>query len=232
MGAWDRARSGAGLSTGASEIHILRRRWLRRTGIVLLFFCVSSGLPCAAQEVTEPEIVSREAWGARPANTDLMQEQKPLEIIIHHTGERQQPRVSLETKMRGLQDFSMKAGRVGLLSKPAWGDILYHYYIDVAGKIGEGRDITFAGDSATSFDNDGRIQITVEGDFEREQPTQAQLKALMQLVTWLALQYGIPAEGIAGHGDFDQTNCPGRNLRPFFEKLRKAAQKANEVAGK
>ncbi len=161
-----------------------------------------------------------------------MQEQKPAEIIVHHTGTRQQPRVSLEAKMRGFQDFGMRAGRVGPLPKPAWGDIPYHYYIDVAGKIGEGRDISFAGDNATAFDNDGRIQITVEGDFEREQPTEGQLKSLMQLVTWLAVTYGVPAEGIFGHGDFDQTGCPGRNLRPFLDELRKAVQKTAEPAGK
>jgi hypothetical protein len=174
--------------------------------------------------VKEPEIVARAAWGALPPKTELMQEQKPAEIILHHTGEKQQPRVSLEVKLRGLQGFSMKPGRVGLLSKPAWGDVPYHYYVDVTGRIGEGRDINFAGDATTSFDNDDRIQIVLEGDFEREQPTKEQLQSLMNLVTWLALKYAIPAEYISGHGDHDQTNCPGKNLRPFLDDLRKAVQ--------
>jgi hypothetical protein len=156
-----------------------------------------------------------------------MQEQKPGEIIIHHTGERQQPRVSLETKMRGLQNFSMKPGKVGTLTKPAWGDVLYHFYIDAGGKIAEGRDISFAGDATTNFDNDGRIQITVEGDFEREEPTKEQLSSLKQLVAWLALKYGIAPGNISGHGDFDQTDCPGKNLKPFIEQLRVAVQQAD-----
>jgi hypothetical protein len=156
-----------------------------------------------------------------------MQEQKPGEIIIHHTGEHQQPKVSLEAKMRGLQGFSMRPGKVGTLSKPAWGDVLYHFYIDVAGKIAEGRDVNFAGDSTTKFDGDGSIQITVEGDFEREEPTQEQLASLMTLVTWIALKYGIPAEAISGHSDHDQTDCPGKNLKPFLEGLRKAVEDAN-----
>jgi hypothetical protein len=153
-----------------------------------------------------------------------MQVQKPSEIIIHHTGERQQPRISLEVKLRGLQGFSMKPGRVGLLSKPAWGDVPYHFYIDVSGRIGEGRDISFAGDATTSFDNDDRIQIVVEGDFEREQPTQAELDSLRQLVVWLAAKYAILPEYISGHGDHDQTDCPGKNIRPFLEELRTAVQ--------
>ncbi|MGO9545063.1 MAG: peptidoglycan recognition family protein [Rhodomicrobium sp.] len=188
-------------------------------------------LPALAQDIAEPEIVSRSAWGALPPKIELMQEQKPLAIIIHHTGERQQPRVSLEAKMRGLQNFGMKAGKAGSLSKPAWGDIPYHYYIDVHGKIGEGRDIDFAGDSTTNFDGDGAIQITVEGDFEREEPTPEQLDSLTKLVTWLTSIYGIPAESITGHGDHDQTNCPGGNLKPFLEELRKTLTQM-QTAGK
>ncbi len=214
------------MSTGACDL-ISPRLWLRLSGLLLLCLCVTSLSQSGtsfSDEITEPEILSRAAWGALPANTELMQEQKPLEIILHHTGERQQPKVSLEAKMRGLQNFAMKPGKVGSLSKSAWGDVPYHYYIDVSGKIGEGRDINFAGDATTNFDNDGRIQITVEGDFEREQPTQEQLASLMKLVTWLALKYGVAAEGISGHGDHDQTDCPGRNLKPFLEDMRKAVE--------
>jgi hypothetical protein len=202
-----------------------RNPWARL--ICVLFFCFCA-IPQAAAvdstEVKEPEIVPRAEWGALPPNAELMQEQKPAEIVIHHTGERQQPRVSLEVKLRGFQGFAMTPGKVGHLSKPAWGDVPYHYYIDVSGRIGEGRDPDFAGDNVTNFDNDGRIQIVVEGDFEREEPSKSELESLTKLVTWLALKYAIAPEGISGHGDHDQTNCPGRNLKPFLEELRKAVR--------
>jgi hypothetical protein len=207
--------------------------WARLAGAFLLFACAFAlSQTAGAKDLIEPEILSRDAWGALPAKTELMQEQKPGEIIIHHTGERQQPKVSLEAKMRGLQNFSMKAGRVGTLSKPAWGDVLYHYYIDVAGKIAEGRDVSFAGDATTGFDNDGRIQITVEGDFEREEPNPEQLASLTRLVVWLAVRYGIAPESISGHGDHDQTDCPGKNLKPFLEDLRKGAQAEIDIDDK
>ncbi len=181
-------------------------------------------------EAKEPEIVSRAAWGALPPKTELMQEQKPAEIIVHHTGGSQQPKITLEAKMRGLQGFGMAPGKVGSLSKPAWGDTPYHYYIDVSGRIGEGRDLNYAGDAVTNLDNDDRIQIVVEGDFDREQPTQAELESLTKLVTWLAVKYGIPPEGISGHGDHDQTNCPGQNLKSYLGDLRKAVE-ANYATG-
>jgi hypothetical protein len=205
------------------------RRWLRLAGAACLcLFEAGQTGGLLAQEFKSPEIIPRSAWGALPPKTELMQEQKPNEIVIHHTGARQQPRVSIEAKMRGLQHFGMTPGRVGRLSKRAWGDIPYHFYVDFAGKIAEGRDIDFAGDATTGFDNDGRIQITVEGDFEHEQPSAEQLSALTRLAVWLTAVYGIPPEGISGHDDHDQTDCPGRNLKPFLEDLRKAVESAAE----
>jgi hypothetical protein len=207
----------------------LSRRWLYLAGAACLFlFEVTPAVRLRAQEFKAPEIIPRSAWGALPPKTELMQEQKPNEIIIHHTGARQQPRVSIETKMRGLQHFGMTPGRVGPLSKRAWGDIPYHFYVDFAGRIAEGRDIDFAGDATTGFDNDGRIQITVEGDFEREQPRAEQLSSLTRLVVWLAAVYAIPPEGISGHDDHDQTDCPGRYLKPFLGDLRKAVESPAE----
>lgn len=204
----------------------------RFAGALILCLCATAAQAQFAdgQQVKEPDIIPRAAWGALPPKTELMLEQKPAEIIIHHTGEKQQPRMSLEVKLRGLQGFAMKPGKVGSLSKPAWGDVPYHFYVDVAGRIGEGRDLNFAGDATTNFDNEDRIQVVIEGDFEREQPTKEQLQSLMNLVTWLAFKYGIPAENISGHGDHDQTDCPGKNLRPFLDDLRKAVQ-ANYATG-
>jgi hypothetical protein len=210
----------------ANSEYRLRIPWARRLTCALIFcFCAFSQ---AASEdsvaISEPQIVPRAAWGAVAPNADLMQEQKPSEIVIHHTGEKQQPKISLETKMRGLQGFAMTAGRVGHLSKPAWGDVPYHYYIDVSGRIGEGRDIGFAGDGVTGMDNEDRIQIVVEGDFEREEPAKEELDSLMKLVQWLALKFAIAPENISGHSDHDQTDCPGKNLKPFLEDLRKAVR--------
>jgi hypothetical protein len=199
-------------------------RWACMAAAVVLGFCAAANACAAPPEgaaVEEPAIVSREAWGAAPAKPELMQEQKPSEIIIHHTGAKQQPSVSLEVKMRGLQAFSMNPGRIATLAKPAWGDVVYHYYIDVAGRIAEGRDVAFASDAVTNFDTEDRIQIALEGDFEQEQPAPAQLESLRKLVAWLSFKYGISLESISGHSDHDQTSCPGRNLKPFVEELRK-----------
>ncbi|MEL6623857.1 MAG: hypothetical protein AAFQ11_13430, partial [Pseudomonadota bacterium] len=62
----------------------------------------SIALPAAAADELDG-IVTRDAWGAKPGNAKIMKRQTPREIIIHMTGVRMQPKISLERKMRGLQ---------------------------------------------------------------------------------------------------------------------------------
>lgn len=178
----------------------------------------------AAQE--PPAIVPRAAWGAKPAEAALMREQSLREIIVHHTSVRQQPGLSLEKKLQGLQAFSQRQGQVGTRLKPAWGDVPYHYYIDVTGRIGEGRALSYAGDTNTKYDTMNRIQIVVEGHFDSEEPSAGQIVALKGLVQWLSTKYKIPGDKISAHNDHAATDCPGRNLKRFMDDLRKTASVA------
>jgi N-acetyl-anhydromuramyl-L-alanine amidase AmpD len=143
----------------------------------------------------------------------------------------QRPDLTLETKLRNLQEFSMrddfvtrwdkqKKKRKKIKAKPAWGDVPYHFYIDSAGRIGEGRSMEFAGDTNTGYDTDGYIQIVVEGDFAQEQPGTQQLYALDDLVLWLADTYQMTPDDITGHADHAETDCPGANLQSHFALLR------------
>lgn len=169
----------------------------------------------------EPEIVPRSSWGAKPANISLMTKQVPRGIIIHHTSSRQQPKLILEQKLRGLQSFSQAPGHVGRKDKPAWGDVPYHYYIDVTGRIGEGRDINYAGDTNTAYDPRDKVQIVVEGNFEIEQPSPEQLQSLQRLLKWLTAKYSIRTENIKSHNDYAQTDCPGKNLKALLPGMMK-----------
>ncbi|MEL7543545.1 MAG: peptidoglycan recognition family protein [Pseudomonadota bacterium] len=176
----------------------------------------------AALAVEKPSIVSRAEWNAKAARTDRMKRQTPREIIIHHTAVRQQPKISLERKMRGLQGFSMRPGRVGLRKKPAWGDVPYHFYIGVSGRIAEGRSLRFAGDTNTRYSVADRIQVVLEGAFDKERPRAKQLAALSQLLGWLTAEYAIAPEKISGHNDHAQTNCPGPHLKAKLPAIKNA----------
>ena len=195
-----------------------------RDDIVRLLIAAALGLmPLPAVAADRPDIVARADWGATAATETLMRRQTPKGIIIHHTGVRQQKKVSLEKKLRGLQSFSMQPGTLSGTKnkKPAWGDMPYHFYIDVTGHIGEGRAVAFAGDTNTGYDTDGFIQVVVEGEFETEKPAPEQLAALDRLTVWLAAEYTVAPDRITGHNDHAPSDCPGKNLKPYLQELRR-----------
>lgn len=169
----------------------------------------------------EPKIMSRIEWGAK----DHLPGAKPHvidRITIHHTGVLSAPARSLKDKLVGLQTFSQRVDKLASgKEKPAWPDIPYHYYIDIHGMIGEGREWFFAGDTNTEYDPTGHLLIVVEGEFGQEKPTAAQLKSLTDLTTWCAFKWRVPSDKIQTHKDYSQqTECPGTALYAEMPTLR------------
>jgi hypothetical protein len=184
------------------------------------------------QTVSPPEIISRADWKAKvPVGT--VKEHIIRFITIHHTASPQKENVAIEKKMQSLQNFSQREDRLASgKSKPVWFDIPYHYYIAVDGKIAEGREIKFVGDTNTEYDPTGHALIVLEGNFEIEQPSQNQLKALQELVAWLASKYQVPVDKIKAHNDFAKTACPGKNLKILLPGLREKVGEILRADGK
>lgn len=174
----------------------------------------------SAQPDPAPDILPRAAWNAADPVMP-MTPHTPTRITIHHTGVRSNAARTLEQKLRGLQIFSQREDKLANgNTKPAWPDVPYHYYIDITGRIGEGRDVRFKGDTNTEYDPAGHVLVVVEGNFEEEQPTAAQMESLRRMVTWLASQWNVPADRIQSHKDYARTECPGVNLYREMDALR------------
>jgi hypothetical protein len=166
----------------------------------------------APTHATAENILSREAWGAKPPSLK-MTAQKPVAILIHHTGSTQKPKVSLAAKMKSLQRFSQAKEKLADgRTKPAWPDVPYHFYIAANGDIAEGRSITAVGDTNTGYDPTGFIQIVLEGNFETEVVGKRQSESLKSLLVSLQSKYKIDTAKIQGHKDKAQTACPGKDL--------------------
>jgi N-acetylmuramoyl-L-alanine amidase len=174
----------------------------------------NENFPSAA--VTEPKILTRKEWKAKDP-VGKGKEHTIRYITIHHTGEVQRLGLSLEKKMQGLQNFSQAESRLASgKMKPVWFDVPYHYYIAADGSIAEGREIKYVGDTNTEYDPTGHALVVVEGNFQTEKPTPAQIESLELLVAWLAATYKVPLANIKAHNDYASTECPGRNLKELF----------------
>ncbi len=176
--------------------------------------------PARGEEIpvwSADHILSRKQWkAAKPSGQ--MQDQRPLGIVVHHTGTPQNRTKSLERKMRDLQSFSQSREKLKNGPwKPAWPDVPYHFYIAADGRIAEGRDIRFAGDTNTDYKTQDLIQVALEGNFEETRVADRQKEALFSLLAWLMTEYRLSGDRLFSHSELAQTACPGKKLRPLVD---------------
>ena len=160
-------------------------------------------------------VVSREGWGAVTPRLAEMTPHTIDRLTIHHAGT--QAGVTGPGQIRGWQDWHMNG--------QGWPDLAYHIVVGVDGRIYEGRDPAFRGDTGTTYDTTGHLLVVVEGNFEVEQPTAAQLASLKSVLAWASERYDVTPNTISGHGDHAATLCPGRHL----ETLIHSGQLADDV---
>ena len=154
------------------------------------------------------------------------------QLVVHHTAlkVRGDERTPVE-RMRALYEYHANSR--------GWGDVGYHYLIDENGQVYEGRA---GGDHVVGghvyCGNIGTVGIALMGNFELEQPTQQQMKALQWMLDHLAKKYNIDARRtvqthgrrlptIVSHKDLISTACPGFYVRESMTQVRN-----NVVAGK
>ena len=184
------------------------------------------------RQTSRPKIVSRKKWKAKEP-IGKAQKHTIGYITIHHTATLQNEKLTIEKKMQNLQNFSQSESLLASgKAKPAWFDVPYHYYIAVDGKIAEGREIEFVGDTNTEYDPTGHALIVLEGNFQTEQPSAKQQKSLQKLVAWLAVKRKVSASEIKAHNDYAATACPGENLKKLLPTLREKIGEINRATEK
>lgn len=104
--------------------------------------------------------------------------------------------------------------------KRGWADIGYHFVVDRAGRVWQGRDIRFQGAHVKDH-NEHNIGVMVLGNFDIQQPTDAQLTALRNTVSRLMKVYRIPVGRVYTHQELMPTACPGKALQPRMVSLRR-----------
>ena len=132
-------------------------------------------------------------------------------VTLHHTGDAKilEPTDDPVLKLRGLQSWGA--------SDRNWWDLPYHFLMDLEGDIYEGRDYHFMGETNTAYDPGGHFLISIIGNYERQEPTQAQLDAIADLMAWALQEFNLPLDRIGGHYNYATTGCPGKNLKKYLE---------------
>jgi len=132
-------------------------------------------------------------------------------VTLHHTGspEPLRPTDDPREKLRGLQSWGARDRN--------WWDVPYHYLIDLEGRIYEGRDWHFMGETNTTYDPEGHFLISIIGNYGRQEPTQAQLESIADLMAWALSEFDLPIDRIGGHYNYAETDCPGKELRKYLD---------------
>lgn len=156
-----------------------------------------------------PEVASSRVAGG--AELRLRIPHRITHVTLHHTGSAEplRPEDDPAAKLRGLQTWGA--------SDRNWWDVPYHLLIDLEGRVWQGRDWRYMGETNTTYDPRGHLLISMIGNYERQEPTAAQLNTIADLMAWGVTAFDVPLDRIGGHYDYAETGCPGRYLRGMLE---------------
>ncbi|MFP5309956.1 MAG: peptidoglycan recognition family protein [Actinomycetes bacterium] len=167
-------------------------------------------------------LLCRDAWGAVPAAAGG-RPHRVTGLMVHHTAA-----VLTDNRRAPARFASFQAGH----QRRGWVDVAYHVGVDRNGHLYELRDPALAGDTATDYDPAGWFLVVADGNFEEQDPTDAQLDGIARALAWGAGRWGLDPAGIVGHRDRASTACPGRTLHaPVADGSFSAAVKGLLAAG-
>lgn len=183
------------------------------------------GAPAPAAVTNAPAVAANQVEPATPPPTarhswrkwTLAADVEPREwnyIVVHHSASDAGSAAAFDRHHREVN---------------GWDGLGYHFVIgngngsaDGLIEIGFRWPIQREGAHAGSTEhNQHGIGICLVGNFDRDQPTAAQMDALVELSADLLARFDIPLEGVIRHCECKQgvTHCPGKTF-PWFEYLR------------
>lgn len=154
-------------------------------------------------------VLPRELWGARSVGGNIYRMSKIDKITVHHTAGPSFWGITgadAAAEIRNIQRFHQK--------QRGWADIGYHYIVDRAGNVWQGRKLMYQGAHARGDLNRGNIGIALLGNFCNQRPTAAQYRSLAILIEKICEHFGFGPERVFTHGELAEgkTSCPGPAL--------------------
>ena len=231
-------------NSDSTQQHLARRMFLF-TSALLLVGCgtkkVTSTLPSPiwsasnAPELStptrpvvlpEPSIsigaISRAAWAqGQPIPRNMNRMLPARYITIHHDG-----MTPFTTTSKSSAASRLETIRKSHLRRDGgrWGDIGYHFAIDPAGRLWQGRPLTWQG-AHVKARNEGNIGVVILGNYERQSVNRAQAAAIESTIRSLMSKYNVPVSKVRTHQEWAATACPGKSLQRMMVGIRETSLK-------
>lgn len=162
-------------------------------------------------------VIPRTQWTRSQPNWGVS---KPMNgvtrITVHHDAMNAVGLVNQAAAARRLESIRADhTNRKDPATGARWVDIGYHYIIDPAGRVWQGRPVSIEG-AHVARTNDHNLGIMLMGNFDEHQPTPQQLDALSQFVQAQMRLYRVPRSRVYTHQELKPTACPGRSLQRFM----------------
>jgi hypothetical protein len=161
-------------------------------------------------------VIPTSEWGAVPATGPITRAGTPTKIIFHHT-DSHHPELDHkpgETEAEGAA-FARAIQRDHMHRDPPFIDSGHNFLVTRSGHVFEGRHGSLAainaGKMVVSAHCKGQnVHPGIEHEQKGgEQMTPAQRKASVELHAFICRKTGIKPNQIHGHGEFNNTECPG-----------------------
>lgn len=158
-------------------------------------------------------IIRRSAWAKGAPVPSLMNRMLPVRYItVHHTALR------FTESSESATAAMMERIRLGHRDRN-FGDIGYHFAIDRAGRVWEGRQLSWQG-AHVANKNEGNLGIVALGNFDEQSPTSQQVEALRRFLVQTMQQYKVPVSRVKTHQEWAPTRCPGTQLQRYMVNMR------------
>lgn len=171
--------------------------------------------------VSSIRTVPRSSWAkAAPIRSRLNPMRFINRITVHHEGWTPVYFTDFaSTKAR------MDSIRRSHLERMRAGDIGYHFVIDRAGYVWQGRDLRYQG-AHVGKNNENNLGIMVLGNFNKQAASSQQLASLQNLLRLHIRTYRIAKHRVYTHRELGPTTCPGNRLQNYMTDLRRSGRLA------
>ena len=174
-------------------------------------------------------LISRETWtkskprsgnglnwfDGTPSSSERPNSALPDRITVHHDAMRWQGKHNFTKSVERLRSIY-----TAHVSGRNWNDIGYHFAIDGRGRVWQCRPLKYQG-AHVKDENPSNLGVLVMGNFEEQRPTRNQVLALQDALQRFSRYYKVPGRRVYGHRELGATLCPGKNLFPELQRIRK-----------